>query len=313
MANLPRNTIIKSLERFKRLREAVLHEDVAELEYHLQQFVTFCETNDFVKYVLDPILNSAKVDSEAWWEQLKNQNHHSSLIPPFPQDENEEQALRFLILKDVSQRKPRLIDFGVFIKEFKIKPAGARFLSLIVRPFCDELSRRLGEAAHIVSPEIRALQALPPDRIPSDNEVKIFLSHKSSDKEELVRRYHRTLSELGFSPWLDVEEMPAGTNLERGILQGFEESCAAVFFITENFSDENYLATEIDYATSQKRKKGSKFAIITLRFSENLEVPPLLESYVYRTVSNDLDGLHELLRALPIELGPIRWKEGVVK
>lgn len=106
--------------------------------------------------------------------------------------------------------------------------------------------------------------------------------------------------------------MPAGSNLERELLRGFEESCAAVFFITGNFTDDRYLATEVDYAAIQKRKKGRKFAIITLRYSDASPVPGLLTPYVYRDVANDLDGFRELLKALPIEMGPIRWRADVV-
>jgi hypothetical protein len=43
------------------------------------------------------------------------------------------------------------------------------------------------------------------------------------------------LQELGFDSWLDEEAMSAGTELERGILRGFKDSCAALFFITPNF------------------------------------------------------------------------------
>jgi hypothetical protein len=148
-------------------------------------------------------------------------------------------------------------------------------------------------------------------RIPSDAETRIFLSHKSVDKP-LVSRYHRALMQLGYRPWLDEPEMPAGANLERRMLEGFEQSCAAVFFITENFKDEKYLAAEVDYAVMQKRIKGAKFAIITLRYPNSSAVPALLTPYVYKDVLNDLDGFFELTRALPIELGPIRWKPDVV-
>lgn len=107
--------------------------------------------------------------------------------------------------------------------------------------------------------------------------------------------------------------MPAGANLEREILQGFERSCAAVFFVTENFKDEKYLATEVDYAIAEKRKKGKKFAIITLRYSSAAPVPGLLSPYIYKNIENDLEGFNELLRALPIELGPVRWRRSVVE
>ena len=115
------------------------------------------------------------------------------------------------------------------------------FRTLVVRPFAKEMSRRIGNAAKLAPPEVRAAQAIPYNRIPSEDEVRIFLSHKSVDKS-LVYRYHKALSRIGFSPWLDKEDMPVGSNLERDILKGFEESCAAVFFITENFKDESYLA-----------------------------------------------------------------------
>jgi hypothetical protein len=107
--------------------------------------------------------------------------------------------------------------------------------------------------------------------------------------------------------------MPAGANLERELLNGFAESCAVVFFITDNFKDENYLATEVDSAVMQKRKKGKKFAVITFQYSETAPIPELLMRFVYKRVTNDLDGFRELIRALPIELGPIRWKKEVVR
>jgi hypothetical protein len=90
-------------------------------------------------------------------------------------------------------------------------------------------------------------------------------------------------------------------------LRGFEESCAAVFFITESFKDEKYLAAEVDYAIIQKRKKEKKFAIITLRYANAAAVPGLLTPYIYKDISNDLEGFDALVTALPIELGPCRW------
>ena len=106
--------------------------------------------------------------------------------------------------------------------------------------------------------------------------------------------------------------MAAGANLEREIKRGFDESCAAVFFITENFVDDKYLAAEVDYAVMQKREKGKKFAIITLRYSDAVPVPDLLTPYIHKDVKNDLEGFYELLRGLPVELGSVRWKAEVV-
>lgn len=113
--------------------------------------------------------------------------------------------------------------------------------------------------------------------------TKLFLSHKGSDKP-MVQRFFAILKELGFDPWLDEDAMVAGTELERAILDGFQRSCAAVFFITPNFQDEKYLRSEINYAVQQKREKDGRFAIITLLFTDKNgakgAVPDLLRTYV---------------------------------
>lgn len=134
---------------------------------------------------------------------------------------------------------------------------------------------------------------------------RIFLSHKNENKD-LVRRYKLALESIGFSPWLDEDDMPAGTVLDRGLLNGFKSSCAVVFFITPEFVDESYLATEIEYAVHEKREKGDKFSIITLAMpnasGEIGKVPEMLTRYVYKTPNHDLMALGEIIRALPLKI-----------
>ncbi|MFO0822821.1 MAG: toll/interleukin-1 receptor domain-containing protein [Gemmataceae bacterium] len=139
---------------------------------------------------------------------------------------------------------------------------------------------------------------------------KIFLSHKGADKP-LVREYFQLLKTLGFDPWLDEDAMPAGTPLERGILQGFEDSCAAVFFLTPNYVDAGYLATEVEYAVQQRRKKGDRFQIVTIVFKDKKkkgQVPQLLHNYVWKEPESHTAALKEILLALPVAVGPVRWK-----
>ena len=149
--------------------------------------------------------------------------------------------------------------------------------------------------------------------------MKIFLSHKGADKP-LVRLYKQTLELLGFEVWLDEDAMPAGTALHRGILQGFKDSCAAVFFITPNYKDEGFLETEVNYAITEKMNKGDKFSIITLVFSDDKgkigEVPELLKTYVWKQPTNDLEALQEIIKALLNITGtftpPVRNEETIV-
>ena len=140
---------------------------------------------------------------------------------------------------------------------------------------------------------------------------RIFLSHKGADKP-LVRKYKKILATLGFDPWLDEDAMPAGTELERGILEGFHDSCAVIFFISPAFKDVGFLATEVNYAIAEKRAKGDRFAIIPLvldgKDGRMGAVPDLLSPYTYRHPETDLDALDVILRALPIEVGSVEWK-----
>lgn len=143
---------------------------------------------------------------------------------------------------------------------------------------------------------------------------KVFLSHKGVDKQ-LVIELKKTIEILGYDPWLDEDAMPAGTQLERGLLQGMQDSCAVVFFITPSFKDEGYLETEINYAIQEKRKKKDKFAIVTLQFvganGSVAEIPDLLKTYVWKKPETQLEALREIVRALPILPGTVDWREDI--
>ena len=142
---------------------------------------------------------------------------------------------------------------------------------------------------------------------------KIFLSHKGSDKDTVID-FGETLEALGYEPWLDDDAMPAGTLRERGLLQGMQASCAVVFFVTPSFKDECYLATEIDYAIEEKRRKRDRFAIITLRLEGSGDdaapkVPGLLNRFIWKTPRGPLEALREIVRALPIAAKNVEWRD----
>ena len=143
---------------------------------------------------------------------------------------------------------------------------------------------------------------------------RVFLSHKGVDKD-IVVDFKTTLDILGYAPWIDEEAMPAGTALERGLLQGMQDSCGVVFFITPSFKDEGYLETEVNYAIQEKREKGDRFAIIALQFVDddgNVGViPELLKAYVWKKPKTRLEALREMVRALPIVARDVDWREGI--
>jgi hypothetical protein len=139
--------------------------------------------------------------------------------------------------------------------------------------------------------------------------AKIFLSHKTVDKD-VVRDFKATLELLGLQAWLDEDELIAGVELHRGLQAGMKESCAAVFFITPSYVEERFLRAEVNYAVSEKTERGDAFAIITLVLpssdGKRGKVPELLEPYVWKQPSSDLQGLREILRALPLPFRDIR-------
>jgi hypothetical protein len=303
---MEKDKITQSLRVFRERRDDLLHEDTSIFEINLQRFLEMCSQDELIKPIVESIEIHEHMKGEEWWQRVSSERQFT-----FPTNLNEDLALRFSILRELAKVPTRVFSFSFAIGKSKGKEGIDSFRSMVIRPLLSELTERVSKAADIATPEERALQAVPLSRIPSAKETRIFLSHKSADKP-IVLRYYNALKELGFEPWLDQPDMPAGTNLEREILDGFEKSCAAIFFITENFKDESYLAAEVDYAIAQKRKKGKKFSIITLRYPNSSPVPGLLTPYIYKDVQNDLEGFNEVVRALPIELGSIRWKQGVV-
>ena len=78
------------------------------------------------------------------------------------------------------------------------------------------------------------------------------------------------------------------------------------------FRDESFLAEEIEYALAEKRSKGDRFAIIMLVFSDpdgrTGTVPDVLKRFIWKTPSSPIEALRELVRALPVAVGPVSWR-----
>ncbi len=179
--------------------------------------------------------------------------------------------------------------------------------NILTFPCCNETIKYDGEAD-----QLNCILCGESVEVMMERADKVFLSHKGCDKPK-VREFKETLELLGFRPWLDEDAMTAGVELERGISQGFKDSCAVVFFVTPSFKDEKYLATEVNYTIREKRSKGDHFQIITLCLhgdnGDKGQVPALLQPYVWKTPKSDLEALQEILRALPISVGAIKWKD----
>jgi hypothetical protein len=143
---------------------------------------------------------------------------------------------------------------------------------------------------------------------------RLFLSHRGADKP-MVRRFYSTLKLLGFDPWLDEEDIAGGAELHRALQQGMKDSCAAIFFITPQFTDEKYLRGELNLAVQEKTEKGDRFTILALAMKDDKgekgSVPDLLHQWVWKEPENELQALSDIIRAIPIQVGPPSWKPGI--
>jgi hypothetical protein len=304
----------EQLVRFKRYRDELIHADPEGLEHHLRDFVREIRRNKLIGSIRAKL---PTFDVAGWWktsvEEPASAQHRGLESIAFPDDEDE----RLVVLLELAEsmasgdrNQVSIRSFGQILGRYKAADAAATALNLVLRPLADMLGDKLRTEVEVANPAVRELAGVPLDRIPAEGETLIFLSHKSVDKE-LVRPYHRLLKELGFEPWLDEVDMKAGDTLHRKIADGFDRSCAVVFFVTKNFKDERWLKREVDHAINREIDREGRFKIVTLVFGDEAEVPRPLRERLWVKVSNEIDAVLQIIRALPVQSGPVRWREGV--
>jgi len=303
-------TTEQELVRFKRYREDLIHADTGNVEHHLREFAREIGRNALIAKVRGRL---PTFDADAWWNHrvIAAAGRFGRLEAiPFPDDE-EQRLVALLHLTELmgsgDREKLSISGFGQLLGRYKAADAMATAISLVFRPLAELLGDRVRQEVQIANPAVRELAGVPLDRIPGDGDTRIFLSHKSVDKN-LVRPYCEVLAELGLDPWLDEKDMKAGDTIHREIADGFDRSCAVVFFVTRHFTDERWLKREVDHAVNRKIDRGDRFAIITLAF-DDAEVPRPLQENLWVAVKNEVSAVREILRALPVELGPARWRK----
>ena len=303
--------LLKELTRFKRYRDELIHAEGDELDHHLRDFVREIKRNTLIQSVLERL---PKFDVDTWWgTQTGGERRGGRSVTPFefPEDDDD----RLLALLDLAESfassdptDVKVFGFGQLFGKYKISAARSTTMNMVLRPLAELLTDRIREELEVANPAIRELAGVPLDRVPVAENTKIFLRHKSVDKK-MVRPYYNLLKELGLNPWLDEMDMKAGDTLHREIANGFDNSCAVVFFITENFKDERWLRREVDHAVNREIERNKRFVIITLVFDE-APVPRPLGEKLWKAVTNEVDGVREIIRALPLQIGPPRWKIG---
>jgi len=143
-----------SLRTFKTRRDNLLHEDIEIFDHQFERFLEFCNTDPLTRSVLDPLETTCTVDLDQWWAAATD-------YPPrlsFPSDRDAELALRYKLLRGVQARPDHIMSLGIAHEKGELDAQIELFRTLIVRPFVEDLSHRLGEAANL------ATGFLPPQR-----------------------------------------------------------------------------------------------------------------------------------------------------
>jgi len=86
----------------------------------------------------------------------------------------------------------------------------------------------------------------------------------------------------------------------------FQGVKCSVFFVTPNYVDEKYLATEIDYAIAEKQEKGERFALALSQSGEKGLCRSCSARFVYKEPKSNLEGLREIIWGLPMVVGDVR-------
>jgi hypothetical protein len=300
----------RALSRYRQVRDNLLNAEENSFTHHASEFVREVRRNALIKPILDGL---PAFDVNAWLTPIAEAKK-ASFGPArlaFPDDDDEHLIILLDLLESMAAppeaRQLSVANFGQLLDIYKEDKATSQAIAIVVRPFCERLQERLHKALAIANPAVRELAGVPLNRIPAADETGIFLSHKTIDKP-VVMPFHNVLVELGFSPWLDKDAMRAGDVVHRGISGGFDKACAVVFFITANFADERWLSMEIDEAIQRNIERGERFKILTLLF-DGAQVPRALQRFRHITVGDPVEALRDLIRGLPVVLGPPRWRE----
>lgn len=97
-----------------------------------------------------------------------------------------------------------------------------------------------------------------------------FISHASEDKARLARPLAKCLRQVGFTAWLDEDEILPGNSLARSIEHGLRHSRFALLLATENFFDPKKYWTH-----------GERDALMALEAASQSRIVPVLHGMAF--------------------------------
>src|SRR4051794_25124929 len=150
---MTKQQITQSMRIFVDRRDKLLHDDDSAFEVHLNRFVDFCQSDPLVQKVLTPIIATNEFDVDAWWNVLTSGEERGVKDLHLPSSTDAELAARFQIIRSfVSDTNNRQVwRFGFLFGKRKLDESVTIFRTIMIRPFADELTHRLGDAANLAT------------------------------------------------------------------------------------------------------------------------------------------------------------------
>ncbi|MFB5745059.1 TIR domain-containing protein [Cedecea sp. S5-13] len=110
--------------------------------------------------------------------------------------------------------------------------------------------------------------------------MKIFLAHAKEDEKVTEELYER-LKQLGYSPWMDIKDIPAGVNWDFEIQKNFSNSNIIILILSKVSTQKNgYIRREINDAIDKlKYHKLDDIVVIPLLI-DGSDVPAYISSKI---------------------------------
>jgi len=130
--------------------------------------------------------------------------------------------------------------------------------------------------------------------------MKLFLSHSSNDKPDVIRLYKR-LKSYGVDVWIDEEKIKVGDSISQKIQQGLRESDYLCIWITEKAMQSGWV--EKEWLPKIKQEIDENRTVVLPLLAEPIDLPPFLEDKKYADFRQSFNhGLNDLFQAIGIKV-----------
>lgn len=135
-------------------------------------------------------------------------------------------------------------------------------------------------------------------RIPSDEQVEVFICHASEDKKSVVEPLTKALRDAGVTYWVDSENIQWGDSLSEAISDGIRRSRFGIIVLSQAFLKKRWPEKELYAILSLETTSGKKKALPLLvgtkiERQEILSAYPLLIDKRYLTWEGDASPIIE--------------------